>query len=104
MSTRHRVIQRAVVNGQRDKLNLCLTDGKAAIRSARRHADAFHVYEFTARTGARLHVAHARFLPGSSKHGFSKFRDDLDVTYTFEVAAEAVAADFGLAPTKSEED
>jgi hypothetical protein len=94
-----RVIQYALVNGQRDHLNLNLTDGKAAIRSARRYADTFHPYEFTARNGQRLHVAYARYLPGSPKHGFSKSNPDLDVTYMFEITADAVAAGFGLAPT-----
>lgn len=99
-STRkHRVIQYAVVNGQRDHLNLPLTDGKDRISSARRHADTFHAYEFTDRTGARLHVAYAHYEPGSPKHGFSKLNPDLDVTYMFQLTADAVAASFGLAPT-----
>ncbi|WP_171117821.1 MULTISPECIES: hypothetical protein [unclassified Streptomyces] len=94
---RHRVIQRAIVNGQRDHLNLSLTEGHAAVRSGRRYADVFHAYEFAARDGTRMHVAYARYLPGSSRHGFSKFNSDLDVTYLFEVTAEAVTASFGLA-------
>jgi hypothetical protein len=99
MSTRgHRVIQRAIVNGQRDHLNLSLADGKAALLSARRYADTFHSHEFTSRDGTPMHVAYARFLPGSPKHGFSKVTE-LDVTYLFEVTAEAVSASFGLAPT-----
>lgn len=91
---RHRVIQRAIVNGKRDHLNLSITDGTAAVRSARRHADTFHTYEFTDRNGTPRHVAYARYLPGSTKHGYG----DLDVTYMFEVTAEAVAASSGLAP------
>lgn len=94
---RHRVIQHAIVNGKRDHLNLSLTDGKAALASARRYADTFHPYEFTARNGQRLHVAYARFLPGSPRHGFSKVNPDIDVTYLFEITAEAVDAAFGLA-------
>ena len=96
--TRHRVIHHAIVNGQRDRLNFGLTEGRDRIRSARRHADVFHAYEFTARSGERLHVAYARYLPGSSKHGFSKFDASLDVTYLYEVTAEAVDDHFGLAP------
>ncbi|MFH8813025.1 hypothetical protein ACH4GZ_38500 [Streptomyces hygroscopicus] len=95
---RHRVIHRAIVNGKRDHLNLSLTQGKAAIRSARRYADHFHSYEFTDRHGTGMHVACARYLPGSAKHGFSRFNAELDVTYLFEVPAEAVTASFGLAP------
>lgn len=93
---RHRVIQHALVNSRRDRLNLSLTDGTARIRSARRHADTFHHYEFTDRTGTPRHVAYARYLPGSTKHGVSKFAPDLDVTYMFEITAEAVAASPGL--------
>jgi hypothetical protein len=99
MPTRHRVIQWAVVNGQRDHLNFGLTEGRARIRSARRYADVFHPYEFTDRNGNRLHVAYARYLPGSPKHGYSKFDPDLDVTYLFEVTADAADASFGLTPT-----
>lgn len=95
---KHRVIQRAIVNGQRDHLNFGLAEGRARIRSARRHADVFHPYEFTARDGERMHVAYARYLPGSPKHGFSKFDPDLDVTCLFEVTADAAAASFGLTP------
>lgn len=95
---RHRVIHRAIVNGKRDHLNLSLTEGKAAIRSARKYADVFHPYEFTARDGTPMHVAYARYLPGSPRHGFSKFDGDLDVTYTFELTDAAVGASFGLAP------
>lgn len=99
-STRkHRVIQYAIVNGKRDRLNFGLTDGRARVRSARRYADTFHSYEFTDRAGTRLHVAYARYLPGSAKHGFSRFDASLDVTYMFELTAEAVAAAFGLLPT-----
>lgn len=98
---RHRVIQYAVVNGQRDHLNLSITDGKARVFSARKHANTFHSYEFTDRTGTRLHVAYAHYEPGSPKHGFARFDPDLDVTYLFEVSAEAVNASFGLAPTAS---
>lgn len=98
-STRkHRVIQYAVVNGTRDHLNFSLTEGRDAVRSARKHADTFHPYEFTDRNGQRMHVAYARFLPGSPKHGFSKLNPDLDVTYMFEITADAVAVGFGLAP------
>ncbi|QCX81229.1 hypothetical protein C9F11_38230 [Streptomyces sp. YIM 121038] len=93
---RHRVIQWAVVDGQRDHLNFGLTEGRDRLRSARRSADAFHVYEFPARNGAPLYVAYARFLPGSAKHGFSRFDPDLDVAYVFELTAEAVIASFGL--------
>lgn len=96
---RHRVIQFAIVNGKRDHLNLSLTDGQDRIRSARKYADTFHPYEFTDRTGTPMHVAYARYLPGSPKHGYSKFDSDLDVTYMFELTAEAVDASFGLAPT-----
>lgn len=99
MSTRHRVIQHAIVNGQRDHLNFGLTEGRDRIRSARRHADVFHPYEFTARDGTPMHVAYARYLPGSPKHGYSKFDPDLDVTYMFETTADAVSANFGLTPT-----
>lgn len=99
MSKRHRVIQHALVNGQRDHLNFGLTEGRARIRSARRYADVFHPYEFTARDGTRMRVAYARYLPGSPKHGYSKFDPDLDVTYMFEVTADAVSANFGLTPT-----
>ncbi|MEV4975540.1 hypothetical protein [Streptomyces scopuliridis] len=99
-STRHhRVIQFAVVNGKRDHLNLTLTEGKAAVRSARRYADVFHPYEFTDRNGTPMHVAYARFLPGSPKHGYSKVDPALDVTYMFVLTAAAVDASFGLAPT-----
>ena len=99
-STRkQRVIQHALVNGQRDHLNFGLNEGRARIRSARRHADVFHAYEFTARDGTRLHVAYAHYLPGSERHGYSKFDPTLDVTYMFEVASSDVAASFGLAPT-----
>jgi len=90
---RHRVIQFAVVNGQRDHLNFSLTDGKDRIREARRYADTFHPYEFTDRNGTPMHVVYARFLPGSPKHGYR----DLDVTYMFELTRDAVAASFGLA-------
>ncbi|MFD8516564.1 hypothetical protein ACFV27_37170 [Streptomyces antimycoticus] len=100
---RHRVIHRAIVNGQRDHLNLSLTDGKARVRSARRYADLFHSYEFTDRTGTAMHVAYARYLPGSPRHGFSRSNPELDVTYLFEVTAEAVTANFGLAPTDRKE-
>lgn len=98
---RHRVIQHALVNGMRDhlmrdRLNLSLTDGTAAVRSARRYADHFHSYAFTDRNGTPRHVAYARYLPGSTKHGFSKVSADLDVIYMFEVTAEAVAASPGL--------
>ena len=96
---KHRVIQYAIVNGQRDHLNFGVTEGRARIRSARRHADIFHPYEFTDRDGTPMHVAYARYLPGSPKHGFSKFNADLDVTYMFELTAESVAASFGLTPT-----
>jgi hypothetical protein len=95
---RHRVIQSAVVNGKRDHLNLSLTDGKNRIFSARKYADTFHAYEFTDRTGTRLYVAYAHYEPGSPRHGFARFDPDLDVTYLFEVTAEAVNASFGLAP------
>jgi hypothetical protein len=95
---RHRVIQYAVVNGQRDHLNLSLTDGKTRIFSARKYANTFHTYEFTARDGQRLHVAYAHYEPGSPKHGFARFGPDLDVTYLFETTANAVEASFGLAP------
>lgn len=95
---RHRVIQYAVVNGQRDHLNLSLTDGKPRIHSARKHANTFHTYEFTDRTGTRLHVAYAHYEPGSPKHGFARLDPNLDVTYLFEVTTEAVNAAFGLAP------
>lgn len=96
---KHRVIQHALVNGQRDHLNFGLTEGRDRIRSARRYADVFHPYEFTARDGTPMHVAYARYLPGSSKHGYSKFNPTLDVTYMFELTADAVSANFGLAPT-----
>jgi hypothetical protein len=97
-STRkHRVIQYAVVNGKRDHLNFGLTEGRDHIRSARRYADTFHPYEFIARDGTAMHVAYARFLPGSPKHGYGKY--NLDVTYMFELTGEAVVASFGLAPT-----
>jgi hypothetical protein len=96
---RHRVIQFAVVNGKRDHLNLSLTEARANIRSARRHADTFHPYEFTDRNGTPMHVAYARFLPGSPQHGFSKVDANLDVTYMFQITAEAVGASFGLDPT-----
>jgi len=96
---RHRVIQHAVVNGQRDHLNFGLTEGRDRIRSARRYADVFHPYEFTARDGTPMYVVYARYLPGSSKHGYGKFDLTLDVTYMFELSADAVAANFGLAPT-----
>ncbi|MCZ4510437.1 hypothetical protein O3Q52_20035 [Streptomyces sp. ActVer] len=96
---KHRVTQRAIVNGQRDHLNFPLDEGRARIRSARRHADVFHPYEFTARDGTPMHVAYARFLPGSPKHGYSKLNPELDVTYLFEVTAEAAVASFGLTPT-----
>jgi hypothetical protein len=99
-STRHhRVIQHAIVNGQRDHLNHNLTDGQTRIRSARKHADTFHSYEFTSRNGTRLHVAYAHYQPGSTKHGYSKFDPALNVTYVFETTADAVNAAFGLAPT-----
>jgi hypothetical protein len=97
-TTRHRAMHYAVVNGQRDRLTLGLTDARERVRSARRNADVFHAYEFTSRDGTRLHVAYARFLPGSDRHGFSKFDTSLDVTYLYEVTAEAVDASFGLAP------
>ena len=96
---KHRVIQHAIVNGQRDHLNLSLTDGQDRIRSARKHADTFHAYEFTNRDGTRLHVAYAHYQPGSPKHGFTAFDPALDVTYLFETTADAVNAAFGLAPT-----
>jgi hypothetical protein len=99
MPARHRVIQRAIVNGQRDHLNFSLTEGRDRIRSARRYADVFHPYEFTARNGTPMHVVYARFLPGSPKHGYSKFDASLDVTYMFELSADAVNANFGLTPT-----
>jgi hypothetical protein len=100
MSTRrHRVIQWAVVNGERGHLNISLTEAKVAVRSARRNADIFCSYECTDREGTLMHVAYARFLPGSPKHGFSTFNAELDVTYLFEVTAEAVIASFGLAST-----
>lgn len=95
---RHHVIQYAVVNGQRDHLNLSLTDGKNRIFSARKHANTFHSYEFTDRTGTRLHVAYAHYEPGSPKHGFARFDPNLDVTYLFETTDDAVNASFGLAP------
>ncbi|MCX4707072.1 hypothetical protein [Streptomyces sp. NBC_01373] len=97
-SRKHRVVHHAIVNGQRDHLNFGLTEGRARIRSARRYADVFHPYEFTARDGTPMHVAYARYLPGSPKHGFSKFDPQLDVTYLFEVTADAAAASFGLTP------
>lgn len=93
---KHRVIQYAVVNGKRDHLNLSLTEARAGIHSARRYADTFYSYEFTDRTGRRIHVAYAHYRPGSPKHGFSKFDPALDVTYLFEVTADAVTATFGL--------
>jgi hypothetical protein len=97
-STRkYRVIQWAVVDGKRDHLNFGLTEGRDRIRSARRYADTFHPYEFTARDGTPMHVAYARFLPGSTRHGYSRY--GIDVTYMFELTGEAVAASFGLAPT-----
>ena len=96
---RHRAHQYALVNGQRDHLNLSLSDGRAAIRSARRYADTFHTYETTTRTGTPIHVAYAHYLPGSTKHGFSKLDPGLDVIYLFEITSEAVAAAFGLTPT-----
>ncbi|WP_327260012.1 hypothetical protein [Streptomyces sp. NBC_01240] len=105
-STRHhRVTQVAICNGVKghenttlkDRLNVSLTDGRIKIASARRHADTFHAYEVTDRQGVRLHVAYARFLPDSPKHGFSKLAPGTDVTYVFEVSAAAVVAAFGLA-------
>jgi len=95
---RHRVLHYAIVNGQRDHLNYSLTDGRERVRSARRYADTFHAYEFTSRDGTPMHVAYARFLPGSTRHGFSNLDETLDVTYLFEVPVEAVEAAFGLAP------
>lgn len=101
-STRqHRVVHWAIVNGKRDHLNYSLTEAQARVRSARRHADTFYPYEFTARDGTPMHVAYARFLPGSPRHGFSKFDEALDVTYLFEVTAEAVDAAFGLAERRA---
>lgn len=97
-STRHRVLHYAIVNGQRDHLSYSLTAATPRVRSARQYADVFHAYAFTSRDGSPMHVAYARFLPGSPMHGFSKFDENLDVTYLFEITAEAVEASFGLAP------
>lgn len=93
---RHRVIQRALVNGTSDHLSLSLTDGKAGLRAASRYADTYHSYEFTARNGEQLHVAYARFEGGSAKHGFSSFTD-ADVTYLYEVTDKALTASYGYA-------
>jgi hypothetical protein len=108
----HRVVQHAIVDGfvppegcpvppgrQHDNLNFSLSDARPRIRSARRQADVFHPYEFTGRDGTPMYVAYARYLPGSPKAAYGQRVSHLDITYVYELTAEAVAASFGLAPT-----
>jgi hypothetical protein len=112
-STRkHRVIQYAIVDGfvppegcpvppgrQHDNLNFSLSDARPRIQTCRLTADVFHPYEFTDRDGIPMHVAYARYLPGSPKNAHGQRASHLDITYVYELTADAVAASFGLSPT-----
>jgi hypothetical protein len=95
---RHRVIHYALVDGRHDHLNLSLTEGNSWIRGARKCADVFHSYDFVSRDGAPMHVVYALYRRGSSRHGFAALGVEHDITYWFEVGADAVTAAFGLAP------
>lgn len=108
----HRVIQYAIVDGfvppegssvppgrRHDHLNFSLSDARPRIQTSRRQADVFHPYEFTDRNGTPMHVAYARYLPGSPKNAHGQRASHLDITYVYELTADAVAASFGLAPT-----
>jgi hypothetical protein len=109
---KHRVIQWAIVDGfvppegcpgppgrRYDHLNFSLSDARPRIKDSRRYADVFHPYEFTDRDGTPMRVAYARYLPGSPKNAHGQRASHLDITYVYELTAEAVAASFGLAPT-----
>ncbi|MEU1071908.1 MULTISPECIES: hypothetical protein [unclassified Streptomyces] len=71
-----------------------LSDARPRIVGARRAADFFHSYEFTARDGTRMHVACARRLPGHNTRAPA-----VDLTTIYEITTEALAAAFGLTPT-----
>lgn len=98
---RHRVIHYAFVDGQRDHLNLSLTEGKSWVRGARKCADVFQSYEFVSRDGTPMHVVYALYRSGSSRHGFTALGVEHDITYLFVLSADAVTAAFGLAPRDS---
>jgi hypothetical protein len=75
-------------------MNISLTEAREAVHRSRRSADVFHSYDITSRDGTPIHVVYAHYLPGRTDVAFGGH----DVTYLYEIATEAVAASFGLAP------